>query len=142
MSITSANSVLYLGATGLFTVPQLMEGFAQDDMYDMDAVDNKELLMGMDGKLSAGWKPQVKILNITLQADSVSNAFFETIYANEESEKTAYALFGTLLQPSLNKSYTLGTGYMVGFKPLADAKKTLQPRKFAIHWQTLIAVPT
>ena len=142
MSITSANSVLYLGATGLFTVPQLMEGFAQDDMYDMDAVDNKELLMGVDGVLSAGWIPQIKKMNITLQADSSSNDFFDTVYANEESEKTSYALFGTLLQPALSKSYTLTNGYLVSYKPISDGKKILQPRKFAIHWQTVIAVPT
>lgn len=140
--ITSANSSLVLGVTGLFTVPQQLSGFAADDMYSMAAVDNKEVQMGADGILSAGWIPQIKVLSITLQADSASNTFFESVYAAEEAAKAPFFFFGAINQPAVSKLYTLTNGVMKSYSPLADAKKVLQPRKFEIHFQVTIGAPT
>jgi hypothetical protein len=140
--ITSANSVLMLGVAGLFTVPQQLQGFAQDDMYSMAAVDNKEVQIGADGILSAGWIPQIKVLSITLQADSASNTFFESVYAAEEAAKAPFFFFGVINQPAVSKLYTLTNGVMKSYSPLADAKKILQPRKFEIHFQVTIGAPT
>jgi len=131
-----------LGVTNLFAVPQQLQGFAQDDMYSMAAVDNKEIMIGVDGILSAGWIPQVKVLEVTLQADSSSNTFFESVYAAEEAAKSVFFFFGVISQPAVNKSYTLINGVMKNYTPLAAGKKTLQPRKFEIHFQTTIGVPT
>lgn len=140
--ITSANSVLYLGVTGLLTVPQQVAGFASDDMYSMANVDTKEVLLGADGILSAGWIPQIKVLEITLQADSPSNTLFEAAYAAEEAAKTPYFFFGIINQPSVSKAYTLTTGVMKNYSPMAAAKKVLQPRKFEIHFQVTLGAPT
>lgn len=140
--ITSANSVLMLGVTGLFTVPQQLQGFSQDDMYEMGAVDTKEVVIGVDGILSAGYIPQIKVMGVTLQADSASNTFFESIYASEEAAKAPFFMFGVINQPSINRVYTLTNGVLKNYKPLADAKKTLQPRKFEIHWQVTLGAPT
>lgn len=140
--ITSANSTLVLGVTGLFTVPQQLQGFAADDMYSMAAVDNKEVQMGADGILSAGWIPQIKVLSITLQADSASNTFFESVYAAEEAAKAPFFFFGAINQPAVSKLYTLTNGVMKSYSPMADAKKVLQPRKFEIHFQVTIGAPT
>lgn len=140
--ITSANSVLTLGVTNLFPVAQQLAGFAADDMYSMANVDVKEVVIGADGKLSAGWIPQIKVLEITLQADSPSTTFFEAIYAAEQAAQAPFFLFGAINQPSVKKIYTLANGVMKSYSPLADAKKTLQPRKFEIHFQLTIAAPT
>lgn len=141
-SITSANSVLYLGATGLFAIPQQIAGFGSDDMYSIEAVETKEVQMGADGVLSSGWIPQIKTMSVTLQADSASNLFFESLYAAEESAQESYPLFGTIMQPAVNKLYTLTNGVLTNYTPLADAKKVLQPRKFQIKFQMVIGVPT
>jgi hypothetical protein len=140
--ITSANSVLMIGVTGLFTVPQQLQGFAQDDMYEIANVDTKEVLMGADGNLSAGYIPQIKVMSVTLQADSPSNTFFESWYAAEEAAQAPFFAFGVINQPSVSKAYTIKTGVLKNYSPLAAAKKTLQPRKFEIHWQLTIGVPT
>lgn len=142
MDITSANSVLAIGVTGLYTVPQQLQGFSQDDMYDMAAVDNKEVMIGVDGVLSAGWIPQIKVMSVTLQADSSSNTFFESWYSSEEAAKTPYFAFGVINQPSVSRVYTLMNGVLKNYTPLAAAKKTLQPRKFEIHWQVVLGAPT
>lgn len=140
--ITSANSVLTLGVTNLFTVPQQLVGFAADDMYSMANVDIKEVVIGVDGRLSAGWIPQIKILEITLQADSPSTTFFESVYAAEQAAQAPFFFFGAINQPSVSKIYTLTNGVMKSYSPLADAKKVLQSRKFEIHFQLTIGAPT
>lgn len=139
--ITSSNSTLFLGVTSFFTVPQQIAGFATDDMYSMAAVDTKEIMLGADGILSAGWIPQIKILEITLQADSPSNTFFESVYAAEEAAKAPFFFFGNINQPAISRNYTLVNGAMKNYKPLADAKKVLQPRRFEIHFQVALGVP-
>lgn len=141
-SITSANSVLMIGVTGLYTVPQQLQGFGADDMYSMEAVENKEVVLGADGVMSAGWIPQIKTMSVTLQADSASNDFFEAWYAAEEAAQDAYFAFGVVTQPAVSKSYTLTRGVLSNYTPLAEAKKVLQPRKFQIKWNVVIGVPT
>jgi hypothetical protein len=140
--ITSANSVLTLGVTNLFTVPQQLQGFSQDDMYSMANVDTKEVMIGVDGILSAGYIPQIKVLEITLQADSASNTFFETVYAAEEAARAPFFFFGAISQPSISKLYTLTNGVLKNYSPMSQAKKVLQPRKFEIHFQVTLGAPT
>lgn len=139
--ITSANSTLFLGVANLFAVPQQLQGFATDDMYSMANVDTKEVMMGADGILSAGYIPQIKILEVTLQADSASNTFFETVYAAEEAAQAPFFFFGNINQSSVGRNYTLTNGVMKNYSPMADAKKVLQPRKFEIHFQVTLGVP-
>lgn len=139
--ITSSNSTLFLGVTNLFAVPQQLQGFAADDMYSMANVDTKEVMMGADGILSAGYVPQIKILEVTLQADSASNTFFESVYAAEEAAKAPFFFFGNINQPAVSRNYTLINGVMKNFSPMAAAKKVLQPRKFEIHFQVTLGAP-
>jgi hypothetical protein len=137
-NITSANSVLALGVASLFPTPQQLQGFSADDMYSVDAVDVTESVMGVDGRKSAGYIPQIKTMNVMLQADSDSNTFFEAIYAAQEAAKTVYVLNGIATQSSVGKVYALTNGTIKNYTPLADAKKTLQPRKFTIEWESII----
>jgi hypothetical protein len=131
-----------IGVTGLYTVPQQLQGFGADDMYSMESVENKEVVLGADGVMSAGWIPQIKTMSVTLQADSASNDFFEAWYAAEEAAQDAYFAFGTVVQPAVSKAYTLTRGVLSNYTPLAEAKKVLQPRKFQIKWNVVIGVPT
>lgn len=140
-SITSANSVLVLGVNSLFPVPQQMQGFAADDAYSVDAVDNAEVVLGVDGVVSSGWIPQIKVMNVMLQADSPGNDFFDAWYAAEEAQKEVLKAFGVLEQPSIGRTYVLTNGVLSGFSPFADGKKILAPRKFQIKWNTILGAP-
>ena len=130
-----------LGVAGLFAVPQQLQGFAEDDMYSITAVETKEVKMGVDGRLSAGYIPQVKIMDVTLQADSASITFFEAWYAAEEAAKDTYFGFGIIRHPSVGKSYALVNGVLCNYSPVADAKKVLAPRKFQIKFESVIGAP-
>lgn len=139
--ITSSNSVLTIGVLGLFSTPQQLQGFAQDDAYSMPAVETSENMIGVDGIKSSGFLPTLKTMEITLQADSPSIPFFEAWFNAQESGMSQLPAFGTLDQPSVGLSYTLTNGTLKDYMPIAGAKKVLQPRKFSIIWQGASGAP-
>lgn len=141
-SITSANGILAIGVKGLFNTPQQIQGFSAEDIFDSEAVQNAEIVMGMDGQLSAGWVPAPIKQKITLMANSISNTVFETLYAAEQAAKEKYWLFGTWKPGSLGVIYTLQNGVVSSFTPMSSAKKTMQPRAFEITWEAVISSPT
>ena len=73
MSITTANAVVMLGIIPLFPIPQQIQGFASDEVYDVPSIKSAEALMGVDGKKSSGFVYVLIPQTITLQAD-VGNA--------------------------------------------------------------------
>lgn len=141
MSITSANSVLIIGVNSLFGTPQQLQGFGNDDAYAIDSVNVSESLLGVDGIKSTGWIPQLKIMHITLMADSQSINFFEAWYAAQESAREVLTGFGTLVQGSIGRVYTLTNGTLEGYTPIAEAKKILGARRFTINWQVALGAP-
>lgn len=141
-TLTSANSTVAIGVTGLYGVAQALQGFSEGDAYSIDAVDVSESMMGVDGILSAGYIPQKKVMKVVLMADSASNNFFDAWYAAQEAAKDVFIAFGVITQPAVKMSYTLGRGFLKNYTPMADAKKILQPRSFQIEWNSIIPTPT
>lgn len=140
-TLTGANSVLLLGVTGLFDVPRQLQGFATDDVYDADAVDSAETVPGVDGKLSGGWVYAPIRQGYTLQADSDSIDFFETLYAAQQQVQEIYRLFGSIYLPSVQRTYAMTRGILTNYAPMPTVKKILQPRKFYIVWERITAGP-
>jgi hypothetical protein len=140
-SITGANSVILLSITSLFPVPQQLFGFAADDIFDSEAVASAEILTGVDGNMSAGWIFVPVKMSITLQADSASNSLFESWYAAQQAIQDLYFATGNVRLPATSRLYTCRKGVLSSHKPTPDAKKVLQPRKYEITWQQVIAAP-
>jgi hypothetical protein len=140
-TITSANSTLYLGVANLFNVPVRIEGYATDDAFTAADVTTAETMMGVDGKLSAGFTPYPVPLEIALQADSASMAFFEAVITAEALAKEKYIMNGTILLPATGRLYTFTRGFLQKASPMPAAKKVLQPRKFEIVFQNMTAAP-
>jgi len=140
-SITSANIVFMLSVTGLYTAPQRIQGFATDDVGDFDDLAVSENLMGVDGKLSAGFVFNAVVQKIALQADSASNQLFDTWYQAEKVLRDKYFANGILTMPSINMSYVMTNGNLSMYKPIADMKKVLQPRIYQITWESIVGAP-
>lgn len=140
-TITSANSVLMLGINRLFNIPIQIQGFAADDAFAVDDVDMAETMMGVDGKLSGGWIPAVKSLEITLQADSASNDFFDAWIAAETVAREKYTANGSILLQGTGRLYVLTNGYLKKGSILPPAKKVLQPRKFTLEFESIVGAP-
>lgn len=140
-TLTSANSVLTLGVQNLFNVPVQIQGFATDDGFATNDVETGEALMGIDGHLSGGFTPYPTQLEITLQADSPSNTFFDAIINAERVAREKYILNGSILIPSLGLLFALTRGFMGTVSNVPVAKKVMQPRKFQIIFESVVGAP-
>lgn len=136
-TITSANSVLMLAVGLVFPAPIKIEGYASDDAFAFDAVEPTEVMMGVDGRMSAGWVPKVRPQAITLQADSPSASFFDTWDTAQQTAREVFYASGTLILPSVGKKFALTKGVLSSYKPLPDAKNVLQPLAYRITWESV-----
>lgn len=133
-TLTAANAVLQISVAGLFTTPQQIQGFANDEAFNFDDVDTAETVMGVDGVLSTGWVPKELVQTIMLQADSPSIDLFEDWYASQQQARENLIASGTVIYPSVQRQYNLVRGTLRGYSPTPGAKRILQPRKFSIVW--------
>jgi hypothetical protein len=142
MDITSANAVLSLAIPPLFPVPQNLQGFAADDVYDVPQIRSVETLMGVDGVLSGGFVYVAVLQRIMLQADSPSNAVFDQWWSQMQATQSVYVANGVIRLPSISTKFVQTTGYLTGYKPAPAARRVLQPREFEITWNSIQPQPS
>ena len=136
-SITSVNSVYMLAIVGLYDTPQRLQGFAVDDVFDTESIDSAEVMMGVDGALSAGFVFVPVKQSIMLMGNSPSIEMFEQWYSNQQTSGELFAAKATVNLPSLGRAYSMTNGYLTAYSPISDAKKVMQPRKFGITWERI-----
>lgn len=138
--LTSANSVLILSVDGLYNSIAI-QGYSVDDAFATDDVKPTEVLMGVDGKLSAGYTPYPVPLHVMLQADSASIPVFDTWLTAMAGTKTM--LFGnvTIMVPALLTTWTLTKGALTSASVMPGAKKIMQPRRYEITFESAVAMP-
>lgn len=140
-TLTSANSIITLAIFGLYDAPRQLQGFSSDAVFDTDQVVSAETMMGVDGKLSAGWVPAVVVTNITLQADSASNDLFDRWHQAQQTIRELYSATGAIILPSLNKKLTFTRGFLTGYTPTPTMARVAQPRRFSITWESVTNAP-
>lgn len=140
-TITSANASIQISVPGLFPVPQLLQGFAADDIFGTEPLENGELSMGVDGILSAGFVfvPVKQFYN--LQANSDSCQLFDDLYAAEQAAREKFAITGLVTLSSVQSQWVMTRGFMSNYPPVPDAGKVLKPRKFYITWTRIQRAP-
>jgi hypothetical protein len=141
MSITSANAVYTLTIPGIFQRPVQLHEFATDDIFGTESLKSVETMMGVDGNLTGGFAYVEVKQSVALMADSQSGDIFDQWWQFSQTLVEAYPALGLIILPSVGKQYVMQKGYLTGYKPIPDAKKTLQPRTFEITWQRIIANP-
>lgn len=139
-TITSANSQFTLSIPDVFPAPLVLQGYAADDAFTVEAFEVAEALMGVDGIMSAGYTPNVKKLTFTLQADSPSLAAIEAWVGAMETARDVIFANAVIILPSVNRTYIFTKGVLTSAKKLPDAKKVLQPVPYVITWQDIKAV--
>jgi hypothetical protein len=141
LTITSANSIYQLSITGLYNSPQQLQGFAADDVFDTPSLKSSEILMGVDGNMSAGFVYVPIMQTIHLQADSASGIIFDQWYAAQQAEQDVFFANAVVALPSIQRKWSMTKGVLSGYMPIPDAKKTLAPRTFEITWNFMSAAP-
>lgn len=140
-TITSANSILMLTIHDLYDVPQQLQGFAADDVFDTEPMAAAETAMGVDGHLSGGFVFVPVRMNIALQADSDSNIIFENWMAAMTKAREVYIADAQVQLPAVNRKYVLTRGFLTSHPPTAAARRTLQPRRYQITWERISPAP-
>lgn len=140
-TITSADSTFVISSADLALVATALEGYAADSSFSMQSVQSAETVMGVDGKLSAGWTPRPYPQDVTLQPDSPSRPIFDAIAAAQDAGRTIYRLNGVITLPGNQYSHALSRGVLVGYTPIPAGQKVLQPMTFQIVWERVITIP-
>jgi hypothetical protein len=139
-TLTTANSSIMMTTQALYTSPVRIQGYAADDAFDQDAVENGEYYMGIDGTLSAGFVFNELPLTITLQADSPSLGYFENTWQYEYSNRTKLTQQITIALPAVGKQYEYKNGFMRSYKA-PSGKKILQPAVVVFVFEQLQVSP-
>lgn len=140
-SLTAANSTINLTIGGLFDVAQQLQMFSADDVVDTESVQPAEVVMGVDGILSAGWLPTLKKQSIFLMADSPSNAIFDQWAQQQQVINDLYYAGGRIILTGIGTEFILIKGVLTGYQPVPPVKKIIQSRKYEITWNTIIPAP-
>jgi len=125
-TLTTANAVMAATVEALYPSATSLQGWAADDAWDPEAVENGEYSYGIDGKLSAGFVFNEVPLAIMLQADSASLVTFENVWGYEFTNRTKLGWDIVITATALGRRYEYKGGFMRSYKAPAG-KKTLQP---------------
>jgi hypothetical protein len=139
--ITAANATFIISVPILSLAAQALQEFGADDIFDTEDVQPTEIMMSVDGFLSGGFVFVAKPMTITLMAGSASNSFFDAWNSGQQSGLLAAPATGVVTLTGLGSSYLLTNGFLTRFKPIADAKKMLQPRKYQVTWGNISPNP-
>lgn len=140
-SITSADSTFAISSADFALAATILEGYAADAAFAMENADTAETMLGVDGKLSAGWVPRSYNQTITLQADSKSRAVFDALVMAQDVSRQIFRLNGVITLPGNQYSYTLSRGVLKNYTAMPTAQRVLQPMTFVIEWERVLAVP-
>ena len=141
-TLTSANATLSIAVAGIFSAPQIIQGFAADDAFDSESVAQAETIMGVDGKLSAGKVFSAYKMAIHLMPDSPSMTLFETWRNQQDAQVDVFRADGSIWLPSVGRMYTLQKGFLTSAPGFPGVKKLLAPVAFEITWERIIPTPT
>jgi hypothetical protein len=136
-TLTTVNSSLTLTINNLYDFPQTIQGYAVDDAFSSDDVDTVQVAMGVDRKLSFGYVPVERKLNIMLQANSASADIFDNLANAQDAIGEVYTVTATIILPSLGNVYVFTNGAMTNYSPMPSSKKILQQRKFSFTFERL-----
>lgn len=136
-SITAANSVFTLSIESVYPTPVRLQGYSTDDAFTTEAVTSAEVVKGVDGRMSSGWLPTLKVMTITLQADSASILVVENWNAAQEIIREILKAQATILLPATGRKYTCSNGILSSYVPITGVQKTLQARPFSITWDDI-----
>lgn len=138
-TLTSANSTFIISIANLFATPQALQGYATDDAFSVESVEMGEVVLGVDGHVSAGFVPFLSKMTVKIQADSPSILLFDQWLGAQASARELYPATGAISIPSVGKVFTLTGGYLTGGKVMPDVKKVLGMQEYTITWGRIIA---
>jgi hypothetical protein len=136
MTLTVRNAV------GIVVGPFTVEGYAQDAAFATEPVDAAEALMGVDGKMAAGYLPRITRHTFSLMANSPSIELFEAWDNAQRVLGDVLVADGMLAAPSLRRAYACVKGVLTRLTPIPTARRTFsEPVVYEVAWESVTATP-
>lgn len=135
-NITDADAIVMLTVENLYSSGVQLQGFSADTAWTAGDAQIAETRMGVDGKLSAGYTPQPRTINISLEASSPSLEVMRNIVESSQLNKGVYTCNMQITIPAQGKEYTLANGVLQTAHDLNDGKKTLDPSQFTFIFES------
>jgi hypothetical protein len=136
-TLTTANSAFTLECPAVFSIPQLIQGYATEDAFSVPQYELGRAVMGVDARMSGAFVPSTKELDIVLQADSRSNRVFQQIIGVIEAQQETVFMNATIVMPGQNEVWQFTRGILTKVPALAAAKKTAEARTYQITWESI-----
>ncbi len=140
-TITAANAKFSIAVPALVLPPFTLQGYSADAMFGFSPVEYAQVLMGVDGRMTAGFVPNPKPQEVTLMADSPSKAFFDAWVGGMEAIKELAYASAVIDIAAIGQSFIMTKGALTSAPPGVTAGKVLQPLVYTITWEGIQAVP-
>lgn len=137
MDITSANAEVVLSVDELYPNGVMLQNFSTDQSFAPDSQQLAETRMGVDGYLAAGQTPNIKVVNISLEASSPSYEYLSNLAMAMEVNHRIYRCTLVARVPSIGKVFTWSIGVLQTGTTVPGAKKVLDPTQWTFHFQNL-----
>ncbi len=137
LNITSADIIFSITVKSLLNAPFTLSNFATDRAWETTERELAETQGSIDGYLNAGWVYNPVDQTISLSAASDSCAIFETIVAAQDIARTVYRIGGAITINGTGRKYTMVNGVVRSINPIPSAGRVLDPRTFAVRWQSV-----
>ena len=136
-TITSANASFILTIASLYPAGVQLQNWSADSAWSSDAVEQAQVMMSVDGIMSAGYTPNPTVMTLNLMADSTSRKYFNELIIAQRTQNDIYWLTGAITLDSTGESYALTRGALTSGKLIPDAAKVLQPTTYVITWESV-----
>lgn len=141
MTITAANSSMYITVPGLYDAPVKIEGYASDAAIQVAQNNPAVTEMGIDGHLSMGWVPTAKEVTVGLAADSPSLRIFEDWATLQEATREVMVCNAEITIPSINRKIVGIRGCMTTAQTFPSMGQTLQAAQYVFTFESLEVSP-
>ena len=138
MNITSSNASIIYKDNMLVKAGVPLVKFATDQSLTSDEVAVAETRMGVDGKMAAGYTPNITPVTIMFEADSPSWRLIEQSMNIARQAKTVVECEIIVTIPSLLKVYNYKNGVIKSLTNVA-MKKVLDPITLKIDFEEVIS---
>lgn len=135
--ITSANCSLVLTVEEIFESGIELQMFATDQSFSQGDSQVAETRMGVDGKMVAGYTPNIKEVTIMLESASPSYSALAQVYRASETNKRVYRCTLVAESPSLGLVWTWSNGVMYSGQIVPAAKQVFDPTTWVFHFSDL-----
>jgi hypothetical protein len=134
--ITTANAISILTVDDLFPNGIVLEQYATDQSIGMDNSQITETRMGVDGKMVAGFTPNIKVVTISLEASSPSVVYFNQLADAMETYRKIYLCHLQCEVPSIYSLYRWKNGVLQTATIMPPHKKVLDPTSWVFHFES------